>query len=305
MNGIARRQIGMLDFGVVPIGGHPRTVIATTLRAVALSDELGFGRYWLAEHHAVDCAWGNPTPLVALIGAASKRIRIGTGGTLLNVHDPLAVASDFALLAWLFPNRVDLGLARGLPATNLTRLVGDHTADHLKERYEQRIAELLDRLGGKGKTAHLKDPLVCATVPRAPQAPPDCWVLGTSASGARLAAELGTAFAFSLFHSEKPNASVIDEYRARFVPGVVQEPKVAIAVAAVCGESHAEVRSQATGQVLKGNLWPTFCGTPHQCRDSMLELQQLYKPDLQVLLDLSTEPDARLRSIELLATVLD
>jgi len=300
-----RAQVGILDFGVMPDGGNPRAVIAATLQAVALADELGFGRYWLAEHHALRCAWGDPMPLVALLGAASERIRIGTGGTLLNAHAPVAVASDFAFLSWMFPGRVDLGLARGIPATNVADWLGEATTELPKDTYERRVRELLNRLRGEIRPPDSADPSVCASVPLAFHPLPECWVLGTTPHSARLAADLGTAFAYSLFHLEKPNVSAIEEYRDRFVPGMTSQPKLAIAVAGLCGESDHEVREQLANQLMKGRIWPTVVGTPQQCRESMLEVQHTYAPDLQIMLDLSSDPDARLRSIRLLATALD
>src|SRR2546430_4297687 len=96
------------------ISGHDaRRAIEETLALARRADELGYERYWLAEHHAI-AALGDPCPevLVARLGTETKRIRIGTGGVLLPYYSAFRVAEAFRMLEALYPGRIDLGIGR-------------------------------------------------------------------------------------------------------------------------------------------------------------------------------------------------
>ena len=55
--------------------------------------------------------------LLAAVGARTSTIRIGSGGVMLPLHQPLVVAEQFLMLEGLYPGRVDLGLGRSLGFT--------------------------------------------------------------------------------------------------------------------------------------------------------------------------------------------
>ena len=65
---------------------------------------LGYGRYWLAEHHNMPAvAATNPPVLIAMVAGVTHRIRVGSGGVMLPNHAPLVVAEQFALLEAAYP----------------------------------------------------------------------------------------------------------------------------------------------------------------------------------------------------------
>src|SRR5882672_8943043 len=105
--------LGVLDQSPVISGHNPARAIAETISLARLAEELGYQRYWLAEHHAV-AALADPCPeiLVSSVAAATSRIRVGTGGVLLPYYSALKVAEVFRMLEALFPGRIDLGLGR-------------------------------------------------------------------------------------------------------------------------------------------------------------------------------------------------
>src|SRR5213082_3128501 len=108
-----RVPLGVLDQSPV-ISGHSATeAIAETVSLARLAEELGYGRYWLAEHHAI-AALADPSPeiLVSRVASATSRIRVGTGGVLLPYYSPLKIAEQFRMLEALFPGRIDLGIGR-------------------------------------------------------------------------------------------------------------------------------------------------------------------------------------------------
>src|SRR3989449_8522791 len=106
-------RLSILDQSPIISGHGARRAIEETLALARRADELGYYRYWLAEHHAI-AALGDPCPeiLVARLGAETQRIRVGTGGGLLPYYNAVCVAESFPPLGGLYPRRIDLGIGR-------------------------------------------------------------------------------------------------------------------------------------------------------------------------------------------------
>lgn len=129
--------------------GEPdgRGLEATVARAVH-AEQVGYERIWVAEHHAVPgIASGTPAVLLAAIGARTSRIRIGSGGVMLPLHQPLVVAEQFLVLDALFAGRVDLGVGRSVGFTPPVRRALRRDLDAI-ETFEEDLAELRDYLEG-------------------------------------------------------------------------------------------------------------------------------------------------------------
>ena len=106
-------KISVLDQSPVSEGSTGAAALRNTLDLAQLADKLGYTRYWVAEHHGTPLlACANPEVMIAAIGAATKRIRIGSGGVMLPHYSPLKVAETFSILSALYPDRVDLGVGR-------------------------------------------------------------------------------------------------------------------------------------------------------------------------------------------------
>src|SRR5262252_668737 len=106
-------RLSVLDQSPVISGlGAPRA-LQETIALARRADELGYHRYWLAEHHAI-AALADPCPeiLLARLGGETKRIRIGSGGVLLPYYSAFKMAETFRMLEALYPSRVDLGIGR-------------------------------------------------------------------------------------------------------------------------------------------------------------------------------------------------
>src|SRR5258707_10720242 len=106
-------RLSILDQSPVLSGLGARRAIEETLALARRAEELGYHRYWLAEHHAI-AALADPCPeiLLARLGAETKRMRVGTGGVLLPYYSAFRVAETFRMLEALYPGRVDLGIGR-------------------------------------------------------------------------------------------------------------------------------------------------------------------------------------------------
>src|SRR5437588_2667849 len=111
-------RLSVLDQSPIPQGSTGADALHNTLDLAALADELGYHRYWVAEHHAGPMLpSASPEALIGPIAAATRTIRVGSGGVMLPHYSPLKVAETFTVLAALFPERIDLGIGRA-PGTD-------------------------------------------------------------------------------------------------------------------------------------------------------------------------------------------
>src|SRR5947209_4780424 len=111
-------RLSVLDQSPIPEGSTAGDALRNTIDLAALTDRLGYHRYWLAEHHgtpALACA--SPEVMIGPVATATSRIRVGTGGVMLPHYSPLKVAETFNMLAGLYPRRIDLGIGRAAGTT--------------------------------------------------------------------------------------------------------------------------------------------------------------------------------------------
>src|SRR5262245_44367280 len=116
-------RISLLDSCSIAPGSTAAHALCDMTEVAVRADQLGFHRFWLAEHHSSTIGHASPELLVPVVAGMTERIRVGTAGILLSFKSPLAIANDFRLLSTLFSGRIDLGLGRGL--------VPEHTASAL------------------------------------------------------------------------------------------------------------------------------------------------------------------------------
>ena len=106
-------RLSVLDQSPIPEGFGGADALRNSVDLAQLADELGYHRYWVAEHHGTPgLASASPEALIGPIAAATPRIRVGSGGVMLPHYSPFKVAESFSLLAGLFPGRIDLALGR-------------------------------------------------------------------------------------------------------------------------------------------------------------------------------------------------
>jgi luciferase family oxidoreductase group 1 len=103
----------VLDLVGMRAGEHAGSAIARSVDLAQQVEQWGYKRYWLAEHHSIPGLACSATPvLIGHVAAATKTIRVGSGGVMLPNHAPLVVAEQFGTLEALYPGRIDLGLGR-------------------------------------------------------------------------------------------------------------------------------------------------------------------------------------------------
>src|SRR5271167_65054 len=105
--------ISVLDLVSMRTGEPAGSAIARSVNLAQHVEQLGYKRYWLAEHHSISGLACSATPvLIGHVAAGTKTIRVGSGGVMLPNHAPLVVAEQFGTLEALYPGRIDLGLGR-------------------------------------------------------------------------------------------------------------------------------------------------------------------------------------------------
>jgi luciferase family oxidoreductase group 1 len=275
--------VGILDQSPVIAGSGPQEAIAATLALVQRAEELGFRRYWFAEHHGRRHGFASASPelLIARASATTTRIRLGSGGVLLAHYHALKVAENFHLLDALAPGRIDLGIGRGTGARDeVEAALGTDTG-----AFERRLRELLGYLDGSSE-------IVAAP---ATDRVPEPWLLGSTSSGARLAGALGLPYAYAHFikgDGEEHTAA----YREAFVPSArLAKPYTAICVAAYCSADARErddylvtLNLRRARMQLAGDALPP---TPAQARAHEPTAVEQKSMDATTRLAIVTSPD--------------
>jgi luciferase family oxidoreductase group 1 len=232
--------VGILDQSPVLAGASPREAILATLALAREAERLGYHRYWLAEHHAMQ-GLGDPAPevLLARIAAETTRMRVGTGGVLLPHYAALKVAEQFRMLEALAPGRIDLGIGRAPGGSQRVSMALESTEIQRFPRQVQDVVGFLDR------TLPDDHPFAKLVAMPSGETSPEVWLLGSSDYSAALAAELGLPFAFAHFISGDA-AAVTRMYRRDFRPSArCSEPRVLLAVAALAAEAPEEAEKLA------------------------------------------------------------
>ena len=242
-------KLSVLD--LVPVRTDQTTgdALRASVSLAGVADELGYTRYWLAEHHNMPAvAATSPPLLIAMVAAATRRIRVGSGGVMLPNHAPFVVAEQFALLEAAHPGRIDLGIGRAPGSDQVTRYVLRNGATD--EEVVGRFPEYVDQVGtlmsreGAGVTVAGRTFGMHAT-PHATSRPP-IWLLGSSDYSARVAAERGLPYVFAHHFSGQGTAEALELYRSTFRPSAaLTEPQTFLTVNAVVAETAEEARRLA------------------------------------------------------------
>src|SRR3712207_2437370 len=104
-------RLSVLDQSPVRQGGTARQALEETIQLARLTDQLGYTRFWVSEHHNTGTLAGSaPEVLLGRLGAETQHIRLGSGGVMLPHYSALKVAENFRLLETLYPGRIDLGI---------------------------------------------------------------------------------------------------------------------------------------------------------------------------------------------------
>jgi luciferase family oxidoreductase group 1 len=251
--------LSVLDLAPIVEGETAAHALRKSLDLARRVEELGYTRYWVAEHHNMKGIASAATAVViGYLAAGTATIRVGAGGVMLPNHAPLIIAEQFGTLEALYPGRIDLALGRA-PGTD------QHTARALRrdwsnpDQFPQDVLELQALLGpAEPGQAIVAVPGVDSRVP--------LWILGSSLYGAQLAAALGLPYAFASHFAPDALLPALAAYRSAFRPSAQLDQPYAMAginvvVAPTDGEARrlfTSVQQQFTNMVRnrRGKLQP-------------------------------------------------
>jgi luciferase family oxidoreductase group 1 len=229
--------VSVLDLVGMRAGESAGSAVARSVELAQHVENLGYRRFWLAEHHSIQGLACSATPvLIGHVAAATKTIRVGSGGVMLPNHAPLVVAEQFGTLEALYPGRIDLGLGRA-PGGDF------HTMRALRRNLQQSgddFPELLDEL--RTYLGPEKSGQVVKAIPGQGSCVP-VTLLGSSDFSARLAANLGLPFAFAAHFAPDLLEESAHLYRVNFRPSdVLEKPWLMVAVQVIAAESNASAQ---------------------------------------------------------------
>lgn len=326
-------RLSILDQSQIAEGRTASDALRETTGLAQEADRLGYYRYWVAEHHASGAlASSSPEVLIAHLAANTKRIKVGSGGVMLPHYSAYKVAENFRVLEALHPGRIDVGLGRapgGMPIS--TRALQEGKITHI-DNYPQQVADLIGYLHDALPERHrFKGLTASPSIPTAPE----LWLLGSSYGSAVIAAEIGAAYAYAQFFGVPDSEVSVAHYRERFQPSALNEtPKLLAAVYVVCADTEEEARRLASSTELfflsleNGRLLDRFpsvetaqsypyteydrmrlaagahrriVGTPDQVKLRLEEMSQRLGIDEFMVVTVTHDYEARLRSYRLLA----
>jgi luciferase family oxidoreductase group 1 len=327
-------QLSVLDQSPIAEGSTAGDALRNTIDLARWAEQLGYRRYWLAEHHGTPgLADASPEVMVGPVAAATSRLHVGTGGVMLPHYSPLKVAETFSMLSALFPGRIDLGLGRaaGTSAGIAYALQRDRRQPAPDDFHEQ-LLELLGYLENRGPSAgpfrqtasiHFESP--------------EPWLLGSSAQSGIWAAELGLPYVFADFINPS-GESIAEYYREHFQPSArLQVPRVAVALWAICADTGEEAQRLASSMrmlmlmLYRGRLIPVpspetalaflanegaapetlpvgrrlIIGTPPRVRSMIEEVAADYRAEEVFVVNIMHDHAARKRSYELIAKAFE
>lgn len=247
-------RLSVLDLLPVRRGQSTGQALRAGKDLIDAADRLGYTRYWVAEHHnAASVASTSPAVELMYLGQGTSRIRLGSGGVMLPNHAPLVIAEQFALLAAVYGDRIDLGIGRAPgtdPVTSAAirgHLRGGQFVDAVGrpsdpvQEFPLNVTDILALLSPWGLEIRLRHGQT-STLRAAPtmEAVPQVWLLGSSDYSAELAASLGLPYVFAHHFSGRGTHRALDLYRAGFRPGGNQPGPRAFVSVNVCVAESAE-----------------------------------------------------------------
>ncbi|OYW50642.1 MAG: alkane 1-monooxygenase [Novosphingobium sp. 12-62-10] len=318
-------KLSVLDLVPVVEGGTFSQALASAAELARTAEQLGYHRYWVAEHHGMAGIGGAATSVVlAHVGHATSTIRIGAGGIMLPNHNPLVIAEQFATLDALFPGRIDLGLGRAPGADQRIVSALRKDVNRAAEHFPDDVVEIQLQFAGDPRLPLQATPGAGAAV--------EMWILGSSLFGAQLAAMLGLPYAFASHFAPSQLDEAIRTYREKFQPSaVLDKPHVMAAMNIFAADTEAEaeliassmdqsfiaLRTGTPGKLappvagyrdslppemlrtLRAMRHASAIGTPDMVGEAIAAFARRTGADELILAGSTFDPAARLRSLEL------
>jgi luciferase family oxidoreductase group 1 len=324
--------VSVLNLAPIRQGQKPKDAIDSMVDLAQSTEDMGYKRYWIAEHHNTTTLVSSATSiLIKHTLEHTKTIRVGSGGVMLPNHSALVVAEQFGTMATIYPNRLDLGLGRA-PGTDMK------TANALRRSqndsvytFPEDIHSLLTYFGPEETQGYVKAfPGVGTNIP--------LYILGSSTDSAYLAAKLGLPYVFASHFAPRYMEEAISIYRNRFQPSeYLNKPYMMVCLNVIAAETDEEAQRESTTMqqfflnVVRGsqtplqppvdnmnNLWSpyekemsssmtsvTLMGSKDTVKAQLTNFQEKYHVDEMMAVSYIYDPDKQKRSYQILKDIVD
>ena len=241
MSHIEHTRFSTLDLAPIRDDGDAGLALRNSLALAQHVEQLGFERFWVAEHHNMDgIASAATSVLLGYLAGGTSRIRLGAGGVMLPNHAPLVIAEQFGTLDALYPGRIELGLGRAPGADQFTAHALRRDRMGNADDFPADVEELQLLLGPRQRNQRvIAVPGVGSNVP--------IWLLGSSLFSAQLAAAKGLPYAFASHFAPRYMHDAIRLYRENFRPSeVLEKPYVMLGVPLMAADTDEQAEYLAT-----------------------------------------------------------
>jgi luciferase family oxidoreductase group 1 len=276
-------RLSVLDQAPITSGNTAVEALRKAEELAVLAEELGYSRFWMAEHHGTNgFASSAPEIAIAHIAAKTKNIRLGTGGTMMMHYSPLKMAEVFKTLSAFSPNRIDFGVGRA-PGGDRNAMYAlaegrQPMLDNMYEKLETTLKLMNDEIPA--------DPLYNKTMATPSGVSlPEAWLLGSSGNSALEAARMGVGYSFAQFFMGGMTKEILDQYRKHFVPSpFMQKPEISVAYLVTVAETKEEAEFEALPQDI-ARLWLMQGKTSHLLTPEQAQQYPLTEIDKRMIKD--------------------
>ncbi|WP_090760336.1 LLM class flavin-dependent oxidoreductase [Bacillus sp. OK048] len=233
--------VSVLNLAPIRQGQNSQQAIEAMVDLAQSTEEMGYQRYWIAEHHNTPTLVSSATAiLIKHTLEHTKTIRVGSGGIMLPNHSPLVVAEQFGTMATIYPNRVELGLGRAPGTDMMTASALRRSKNDSVYTFPDDVKALLTYFGPEEHQDYVRAyPGVATNVP--------LYILGSSTDSAYLAASLGLPYVFASHFAPKFMGQAISIYRERFQPSeYLDKPYMMVCLNVIAAETDEEAKFQQT-----------------------------------------------------------
>lgn len=319
-------KFSVLDLAPVVEGGTVQESFKNTVELAQHTEQLGYHRFWLAEHHNMPGIASSATSvLIGHVAGATKKIRVGSGGIMLPNHSSLVIAEQFGTLESLYPGRIDLGLGRAPGTDQLTAQALRRSSRTDGQEFPQQLEELEAYFASEVSQVRAV-PGEGLDIP--------IWLLGSSGFSAQLAAQKGLPFAFASHFSPDNTIPALRLYESHFQPSdTLDKPYSMVAVNVIAADTEEEAERLATSlqmqfinlirnkpgklqppvddmdeiwtpyekAALKQQLGSTIIGSPETVKEKLQKFLDETRVDEMMVTAQIFDHQARLRSFEITA----
>jgi len=324
--------VSVLNLAPIRQGQSQSDAIQAMIDLAQAVEEMGYIRYWIAEHHNSPTLVSSATSiLIKHTLEHTEKIRVGSGGIMLPNHAPLVVAEQFGTMATIYPNRVDLGLGRAPGTDMLTASALRRSKNDSLYTFPEDVQSLLTYFGPEERQGHVKAyPGVGTNVP--------IYILGSSTDSAYLAAKLGLPYAFASHFAPQQMEMAIAIYREKFQPSeYLDQPYMMVCLNVIATETDEEARLELTTMqqfflnVVRGkssplqppvesmdNIWMphekdaslsmsrlTFMGSKETVREQYNRFQEAYNVDEIMVVSYIFDPEKQKRSYRIFKDIVE